>query len=100
MSSSFQSMGLLSRRLPSDRSYQGALPEWGCSPSRRSLPLLEDLVDQAVVDGLLRAHEPVAVRVGDDSLERLARVLGQDVLEAPLQVEDLAGADLDVGRLA
>ena len=47
-----------------------------------------------------RGHEVVAVGVGGDALERLAAVVGEDLLDALLQVEHLAGADLDVGGLA
>src|SRR4029077_11488322 len=76
-------------------SYSGAAAQ----PSAEAgSPTCDDLVDQAVLDRLGRGHEMVAVGVGGDALERLAAVVGQDLLDALLQVEHLAGANLDVGR--
>ena len=60
----------------------------------------EDPVDQAVLDGLLGGEEAVAVHVVVDLLDRLAGVVGVDLVDALAQLEDLAGVDLDVGRLA
>ena len=61
---------------------------------------LDDLVDQAVLDGLLGLEEAVALHVLVDLLERLAGVLGVDLVDPLARVEDLAGVDLDVRRLA
>src|SRR4029077_18584424 len=47
---------------------------------RRLLPVEDDAVDQAVVRGLLRAHEVVALDVRVDPLDRLPGVVGQDLL--------------------
>src|SRR5690606_26597569 len=44
----------------------------------RSLARLDDLVDEAVVDGLLRAHEEVAVAVAADPLGVLPGVPAED----------------------
>ena len=46
--------------------------------------LIENLVDQAVLDSLLRGHEVIALAVGVNGLERLAGVLGQDARHALL----------------
>src|SRR3954451_15980050 len=57
-------------------------------------------VDDAVLLGLLRGHEVVALRVLLDLLDALAGVAGDDLVQAPAEVDDLACVDLDVGRLA
>src|SRR5215204_1955172 len=57
-------------------------------------------IDDAVLDGLIGAHEVVALGVGTHLLHVLARVLGDDLVEPAAQLDDLAGVDLDVGRLA
>src|SRR6478609_5659388 len=62
--------------------------------------MLYDAVDEVVLLRLLRAHEVIAVGVVGDLLERLAGVLGEDLIEAFADVDDLFGVDLDVGRLS
>jgi hypothetical protein len=57
-------------------------------------------VDDAVVARLLGRHEVVALRVGVHLVHRLLHVAGHDLLHTALERQDLAGADLDVGRLA
>src|SRR3954452_7262780 len=66
---------------------------------RSPVAVCDDHVDDAVILGLLRGHEVVAVGVTTDLLEILAGVVGEDLLEPALQAERLAGADLDVRRL-
>src|SRR5205807_4420950 len=60
----------------------------------------DDLVDDAVVLGFVRAHEEVALGVVVDDLDGLAGVVGEDLIEAPADAQDLLSVDLDVGRLA
>ena len=60
----------------------------------------DDLVDQPVASGLLGGHEVVALGVVVDLLRAAPRVLRQHLLHPPLQGQDLAGPDLDVGGLA
>ncbi|EON20499.1 prolipoprotein diacylglyceryltransferase [Cupriavidus sp. GA3-3] len=60
----------------------------------------EDLVDQAVVNCLVAAHEVVAIGIARNLLDRLARHLGQDGVEPLAQVQDLARLNLDVRGLA
>jgi len=62
--------------------------------------VLDDAVDEVVLLGLLGAHEVVPVGVVGDLLEGLFGVLGEDLVEAAADVDDLLGVDLDVGRLA
>src|SRR3954463_15308485 len=57
-------------------------------------------IDDAVVLGLFGGHEVVALRVVADLLVVLLRVLGDDVVEALADVDDLLGVDLDVRGLA
>src|SRR5215831_7219637 len=64
------------------------------------LPCGEHLVDDAVVTGLFGGHEPVAVDVLLYLLERLLRVLGDDLRHPLLEGQNLAGLDLDVRRRA
>ena len=68
--------------------------------ARRQLRAVDDLVDEAVLAGLLGREPTVAVRVGLDPLDRLAGVEGDPLGHHPLQVDDLLGLDGDVRRLA
>jgi len=61
---------------------------------------VEDVVHEAVVPGLLRAHPVVAVGVVLDLVDALVGVEGQDLVEPLLQPHDLLGLDLDVGGLS
>src|SRR5580658_763159 len=59
----------------------------------------QDLVDEAVLLGLRRAHVKVAVDVLVDEVLGLARGRGEDLGDDVFPVADLAGLDLDVGGL-
>src|SRR5580704_14480685 len=57
-------------------------------------------VDEAVLDGLIRFEEAVALHVVMHFLDRLAGRGRVDLVDAPAEVQDLARLDVDVGRLA
>src|SRR4051812_29623211 len=61
------------------------LSAYSACPDRTSLvgqlPRGDDLIDDAVHPGLLGLHHEVAIRVLVDLLDRLARVLRQDLVE-------------------
>src|SRR5690349_20894744 len=59
-----------------------------------------DLVDEAVLLGLLGGQDLVALDVVADLLGRAAGVLGPGLLEPGAHALHLVGLDLDVGRLA
>ena len=59
----------------------------------------DDSVDDPVLARFFRRHEVVALHVLRDPLERLTGVLGDDLFQAPLDVDHLARLDLDVGGL-
>jgi hypothetical protein len=61
---------------------------------------LDDPVDQPVLDGLFGLEEAVALHVDVDLLDGLAGVVGVDLVDLRAGLDDLAGVDLDVGRLA
>src|SRR6266571_7976161 len=63
------------------------------------LPVGDHIVDDSVLLGLLGIHEVVALHVLGDLLHRLPGVVGDDLLEAPLEADDLARLDLDIGPL-
>src|SRR3954470_11387259 len=65
-----------------------------------SLVLGDNAVDDPVLLGFFRAQEVIALGVLLDLVQILARVAGDDLVQAPAQLDDLAGVDLDVGRLA
>src|SRR2546430_8947269 len=60
----------------------------------------DDSVYDPVLARLFRRHEVVALHVLRDPLERLAWVLGDDLFQAPLDVDYLARLDLDIGGLS
>src|SRR3990172_1259436 len=62
-------------------------------------PALEDDVDDAVILRLTGRHPEVAIGVDLDLLEGPPGVKGQDLVHLVLDPDDLAGMDLDVGRL-
>src|SRR5262245_57930090 len=79
-------------RSPPSPNFATGSPLWspGSQPSsarafgrryRSQLPVGDDLVDHAVVLGLLAAHDEVAVGVLRDTVERLPGVMGKDLVE-------------------
>src|SRR3954466_8405400 len=60
----------------------------------------DDLVDEAVLRGLIGLEEAVALHVGVDTLLGLPGVVGIDLVHALAGLEDLLRVDLDVRRLA
>src|ERR1044072_4721848 len=60
----------------------------------KGLVVLDHAVDDRVLHGLLGRHEVVALGVLGDLVERLAGVLGDDLVEAATDVDDLLGVDL------
>src|SRR5690606_21757010 len=58
-----------------------------------------DLVDQAKVLRLIRAHEMVAVERALDRVIVPAGMLDVNLVEPALQLDDVLGMALDVGRL-
>src|SRR5712691_2453692 len=61
--------------------------------------LLDYAVDQPVLDGLLGREKKVAVGVALDPLQRLARVLGDELVQHAPDSDDLSGVDVEVARL-
>src|SRR5262245_6132030 len=61
--------------------------------------LVDDVVDEAVLEPLGRGHDVVAVRVPLELVERLAGMALQDGVQRLAHPQDLAGVDLDLGRL-
>ncbi|MPM32284.1 hypothetical protein SDC9_78846 [bioreactor metagenome] len=59
----------------------------------------DDLIDQAVILGLGRGHEVVALGVGLDLLVGLTGALGQDAVHLFLGAQNVARMDFDVRRL-
>src|SRR4029077_18842557 len=64
------------------------------------LTVRDHLVDDAVLLGFFGRHVVVALHVLRDLVDGLVRVLGDDLLQAPLEADRLLGLDLDVGALA
>src|SRR3954449_573428 len=62
--------------------------------------LLDDAVDQPVLLRLVGPEEVVALHVAVYLLDRAPRVVRVDLVDPLARLEDLAGVDLDVGRLA
>src|SRR3954465_11946435 len=59
----------------------------------------DDLVDEAVLGGLVGLEEAVAFHVGVDTLLGLPGVVGIDLIDALAGLQDLLRVDLDVRRL-
>src|SRR3954464_9221692 len=64
------------------------------------LPVSDHVVDDPIGLGFVCIHVVVALHVLRNLLVRLVRVPGDDFLQAALEVDRLAGLDLDVGALA
>src|ERR1700754_3518338 len=59
--------------------------------TRRSPSVLRDHpVDDAVLGRFIRAHEVITFGVGPHLLDRLARMLGDDLVQPAAQLDDLA----------
>src|ERR1041385_1653876 len=65
-----------------------------------SAALLDDLVHQTVRPGLLGRHPVIAIGVLGDLVDRLAGVLGEDLVQLVAGLEHLLGRDLHVRGLA
>jgi hypothetical protein len=61
-----------------------------------ALVLVEHLVDQPVLDGLIGLEEAIALHVDVNLLDRLTGVVRVDLVDPLADVEDLARVDLDV----
>src|SRR5262245_38380615 len=79
-------------------SLSPCLPVW-VSLLLRGGHLGEHVVDQAELLRLLGVEVAVALGLDLDGIQRLAGVLGQDLVEPPLLAEDLLHFDLHVGGL-
>src|SRR5699024_11414893 len=83
------------------RGVGGSVADGVLVPAAGLLGALEDVVDEAVLLGVLGAEPPVAVGVLVDLLDGLAGVLGDELGHLRLDEEHLLGLDLDVrGRTA
>src|SRR5690606_29293242 len=58
------------------------------------------LIYNAICLGIIGAHEIVTVGILLQALQRLARVVRQQLVQAALDLEDLAGVDLDIRGLS
>jgi hypothetical protein len=56
----------------------------------------DHVVDQTVLYGLFGGHETIAIQILVDLFDRLAGVLGVDLVQPLAKVEDLLRLDLDV----
>ncbi len=95
-------ISLVNRGLVSQVANEVIVP-WRNSPFfshgyTRLFPVLDDLVDQAVLErvGRLRMKSR---SVSGRSLERLSRCGGEDLVEPLAQAQDFLGVDVDVGGL-
>ena len=61
--------------------------------------MIDDPVHKPVGDGVLGREEAVALHVRVDTFDRLAGVLGVQLIDASAQRQNLLGVDLDIGRL-
>src|SRR3954463_1676796 len=87
--------------LPQNEQYSSFSPEEDFSDMGLGvLPRYEDFVHQAVLYRFFGSHEKVPVGVPGDGLNGLAGVLGEDLVQPGLQIEDFLGVDLDIGDLA
>src|SRR5579859_3517754 len=78
----------------------GQRPGGGRLPALVPLLQWQHFVHDAVVAGLLRAEEEVALGVALDALQRLAGVRGNDVVDDLARVQQLAGVDVNIRHLA
>ena len=60
------------------------------------LLIRHDLIDDAILLGLFRVHEEVAIDILLDARERLSGILGEDLVQRRACLQDMLGADLDV----
>src|SRR5690606_6334924 len=67
---------------------------------RRLRPLADDIVNDTVFLALLGRHDVVPLRILLDTLQRLAGVQREDLVDPLAHAQDLAGRDVDVARLA
>src|SRR5579859_6168036 len=59
-----------------------------------------DAIDQAILQGLGRSQDVIAVDIALDPLQRLARGLGNNLVQRVPHAQDLFGVNLDIGGLS
>src|SRR5271168_1540088 len=62
--------------------------------------LVNDLVNHAIVFGLLRIHDVVALDVFFDAVDGLSAVLGQNFVDDRAHAQNFLGVQVDIGGLA
>ncbi|CAM2154832.1 Prolipoprotein diacylglyceryltransferase [Paraburkholderia tropica] len=75
-------------------------PARGAETRSGSGTLVQDLIDQTIGLRVVAGHEVVAVGVARDALDRLTRMVREQLVQALLQVQDFPRLDFDVRRLA
>ena len=60
----------------------------------------DDAIDHAVIDGLIRLHDVVAVHILGYAFDGLAGGAGQHRVQDFPHAQDFAGVDIDIGRLS
>src|SRR3954467_3007144 len=71
-----------------------------CRRYRSELPVGDDLVDDPVFLRLVTAHDGVTIGVLRHPFQRVAGVVGEDLVEELAHPDDFLRLDLDVDRLA
>src|SRR6185295_11260947 len=86
------------RVVRTSRSAQAGLK--ACTTHGYLRPLADDIVNNTVFLALVRRHDVVALGVVLDALHVLTRMVNQDFVEPLTHTEDLAGCNINIGRLA
>ena len=60
----------------------------------------DDTIDDAVAERLFGFHDVIAINVAGDSLNGLARSVGQNLVQGLAHAQDFFGVDVDIGRLS
>src|SRR4029079_1522244 len=63
-------------------------------------PLANNIINNTVFLALVGRHDVIALRIILDTLDRLASMVHQDVVQPLAHSQDLAGCNINIGRLA
>ena len=91
---------LVAERAPQDFGFAAFLHHVACPGPGPYARFADDIINNTVFLALVGRHDVVALGVVLDTLDRLAGVVHENVVDALAHAQDFAGCNINIGRLA